>query len=963
MKHSRWLVLVLLVALPALAFGQAQTTGRINGKVVDDKGNPIGGATVTVLADALKLERASKTNPSGEFLFSLLPVGEYTVSITADGRQPYAATFRLGVGQTVPVNATLLPGEVVSEEVTVYGTATALETTTVGQNFDYKNQVESLPIQDRAIESVAALSPNISFGPTGGSIAIAGAPSFDTTVLLDGAEVSDPYFGSAPELFIEDAVEEVQVLTSGVSARYGRFQGGVINAITKSGTNEFKGTLRSEFEKNSWNSKTPFGETQDTTLNKTYQATLGGYIVKDRLWFFAGGRTIPTSSNSLTTEFTGQSFTQSTTQDRWQGKLRGAITENHIVDLSYLNYKQTTTNYDGLPAGDISALGQRSDPRHATTLSYQGVLSANTFLEFQGTQKRVQIQAGGDPSKGDPFLDLINFEVFNNHWWDFNDPSVRDNDTAALNLTHSLSTDRLGTHTLEGGLQYVKSVTGGENRQSSTGYNLLTFNTDFISSVSNGVPRYNLRSGEALRWVAIPLGGDQTLENTAAYVQDGITLDKWRFDLGLRYEQYKGSGPLPQFRLKFNDVSPRVGITYSLTPAWQLQATYGKYVSRFNDNVANNITGVSNAPRIETFYLGPDILNASGAQIEAALRNESYWPIVTDFVSPRFPTSYLANDIKSPYANDINFSVRHALPRNSGSVVLSYINRTYKDLIDDYVGNVCDFGIDFGQPCPATNHTVATAPDGTPIEVDSTVWANNPDARRKYNALTAVWDYRPRSNWQFSGNYTYSTLKGNYEGEGQNTPSSGSPLGDYVRAVDLNLAAPYGYLAEDIRHRVIALGTYRFDFKHFGGLTLGSIFRYQSGAPFNLTAQVPYGSVPGYLGNPATYTAFFGGRGNHHFNDFWRADLSTRYELPVFRDLHIFMRASALNVFNNHEVIRFATTGRAVRQSDGSFVWQPVGNCGLGDAPSRTCTGFGRIRNQNDYQLPRTYQIAVGLDF
>ncbi|HVR98394.1 MAG TPA: TonB-dependent receptor, partial [Thermoanaerobaculia bacterium] len=288
MRRQSWLVLVLLMALPALAFGQAQTTGRITGRVTDDQGAPVAGATVTVNNNELQLERTSTTGPNGDFLFALLPTGPYSATVSAEGRQPQVLTFRLGIGETVPLNVTLSPGDVIAEEITVTGTATALETTSIGENFDYEEQVEQLPIPDRDIEDVAALSPNISFGPTGGTLSIAGAPSFDTTVLLDGAEVSDPYFGTAPTVYIEDAIEEVQVLTSGVSARYGRFQGGVINAITKSGSNDFEGTARVELEKETWNSQTPFEEDQDDTLNRVYQATLGGYILRDRLWFFVG---------------------------------------------------------------------------------------------------------------------------------------------------------------------------------------------------------------------------------------------------------------------------------------------------------------------------------------------------------------------------------------------------------------------------------------------------------------------------------------------------------------------------------------------------------------------------------------------------------------------------------------------------------------------------------------------------
>jgi outer membrane receptor protein involved in Fe transport len=961
MKRNLWLVLVLLM-VPALVLAQAQTTGRINGRVTDESGAPLPGATVTVNNQSLQLERTTTTGQNGDFLFALLPTGNYEVTVAAEGRQPEVYRFRLELGQTVPVNAQLAPGQVVSEEITVTGVATALETTTIGENFDYETEVESLPITARDIESVATLSPNISFGPTGGTLSISGAPSFDTTVMLDGAEVSDPYFGSAPDLYLEDAVEEVQVLTSGVSARYGRFQGGIINAITKSGSNEFEGTLRAELENEDWDSSTPFDEVREDDLQETYQATLGGYIVKDRLWFFVGGRTIPETVTSRTATGTREAFSTTFNEDRWQAKLRSALSENHLVDLSYLSFDSESLNSPGLTAGEARAVGHRTDPRETFTASYQGVLGSNTFLEIQATQKNVEINSGGDPAKGDPFIEYFTNTVYNNGWWDFTDPSVRDNETAAANLTHSLSTENLGSHTLEGGIQFVRSTTGGENRQSSTGYNLLALNTGrFYTGQVNGTPRYSFETGYMYRWLAVPLGGDQVLDNYGAYLQDGWTLNKWRFDLGVRYDQYDGTGPLPQFNLEFDDISPRVGVTYSFTPSWQVQATYGRYISRFNDNVANNATGVANAPRIEHIYTGPDLQNLTADQVSQILRDNQFWTSVTAYIDPTQPTTFLANDINAPYADDYNLSLRHALPRNSGSVVLSYIRRDYEDLLDDFIGLVCtNQGL-----CDAQDTTSVVAPGGgAAFPLDTTVWANNPNAERQYRALTAVFDLRPTSRWAVSGNYTYAKTEGNYEGEAGNQPSSGSNLGNYpLSVID---SSPFGYTDDDIRHRVNLLGTYSFDFNRAGALTLGSIVYYQSGRAWSRVATRPYTPTPGYIsgGNPpGTFSRFFGERGSERFNDWWQLDLSARYELPIFSDFNVFLKAAVTNVLNNDELRAFQTTGTTVLNSDGTRSWAPAGTCGLDDEPNRNCSSFGRIRNELDYQPPRQVQLTVAFDF
>jgi hypothetical protein len=477
MKRKAILVCLLLLLLNSLVFGQADLTGRVSGTVTDEDGKPVAGARIELISPAMQGDRIVKTDDNGRYMAALLPVGAYALTVSAPGMQSLIYSFRIRVGQTQALDVVLQASSELVEEVTVYGTATALETTTLGENFNYETAVEELPIQDRDIEAVAELAPNVSFGPTPDTgVAISGAPSYDTVVLLDGAEISDPYFGSAPPVFLQDAIEEVQIMTSGISARYGRFQGGVINAITKSGGNTFDGTVRVELDKESWNSQTNFGEDQSDTLNKEYQGTLGGYILKDRLWFFGGTRYIPDESESHTTTGTGETYVTGTSEDRWQLKLRGAITPNHIVELSHLDSSRDITDRAGLGAHDLlAANGRRSDPRETTTLSYQGVMTANAFVEFIATEKNVAIQSGGDPEGFDPvylYDEVVGDGGLANHWWDYNDRDKRDNETYGLNITQVLGEGDWGNHTLEYGLQYVQSTTGGENRQSATGYNM-----------------------------------------------------------------------------------------------------------------------------------------------------------------------------------------------------------------------------------------------------------------------------------------------------------------------------------------------------------------------------------------------------------------------------------------------------------------------------------------------------------
>src|SRR4029079_3369258 len=135
--------------------------------------------------------------------------------------------------------------------------------------------------------------------PNTNQLSINGAFAYDNVFLINGIDINDNLFGSPQRLFIEDAIQETQVLTSGISAEYGRFTGGVVNAITRSGGNAFSGSFRTNFLNPSWTDETPFEKDRNIKrldkLQRTYEATFGGPILRDRLWFFTAGRLAKTT--------------------------------------------------------------------------------------------------------------------------------------------------------------------------------------------------------------------------------------------------------------------------------------------------------------------------------------------------------------------------------------------------------------------------------------------------------------------------------------------------------------------------------------------------------------------------------------------------------------------------------------------------------------------------------------------
>jgi len=940
---SRAVFLVTIALLiPTLALGQAQTTGRISGRVIDEQGEPVAAARVTLISSALQGERVMETGENGEFLAALLPAGPYSVSVAKPGKQTVQVSLRLTVGQTAPLEIVLREGEDIVETVTVLAAATPLETTVIGENFNY------------ASGWVPALLVGVSSGT-----AISGAPSYSTVVLLDGADITEPAYGGGVAVYLEDSVEEVQVMTTGISARYGRFQGGVINATTKSGGNEFDGTVRAEFGKQSWNSTTPFGEEQSSDLNQIYQATLGGPILEDKLWFFAGARIVPTRTVSQSTLFTGESYEVETDDKRFQLKLRGAPALNHVLEVGYLERDFVSNGFDFL-FGDLLVANSIvvEEPMSLFSLRYQGVLGPRSFLDVVVSSKQHSTRCCGNGAPRTPFLEGSTGIWFNNFSGGGKD-WMRDNETASASFTHVLSGSGPGSHTVEAGVQYFDSTMDGTDILSPTGFMLIAIplgNTPFaVQGPAAGEVLYNLNDQDmvVLRDESVSLTDAPTgVKNLAAYAQDSWRFRKWRIDAGLRWDRYEISTNRADVNQDLDALSPRLGITRWISNDWQVQATWGRYTN-LSPALLLPLGGGRGQTTVTRLYTGPALQGLTNDQVEALLADDAQWGVLANVLDPEQPTAFLADDLELPRADELTLGVRAALPRNTGSFTLTYVDRDYKRQIDDFVG-------DLGTTTISDPVTGESLPP-----FDNTVWANASVGDRRYQAVVATWNYRPGVRWSIGGNWTYSELTGNWEG---NNPGNsffvGTPIGDYERSRPEANAVPQGNLYDDTAHRVQAWGNYRFDLKRTGSLVLGGIARFQSGSNWSRTAQVLLADDPGYNLPPgSTYEHFFDGRGNNTFDHGWTFDLSTRWQFPIFTRLNGWLKATVLNVFNNDALIAYDTSGFASDDGMGNLSWEPVGNCDPGDSPSVDCTGFGRIRSQDDYQSPRAYVFTLGLAF
>jgi outer membrane receptor protein involved in Fe transport len=296
--NSLWLTLVLasLVLIPAAA-----QTSQITGQVTDPSGAVVPAARIVVLNQQTGIQRESATNAQGYYTAALLPNGVYTVSVSVSGFQTSSRSdIRLQEGQTIRLDLNLQVG-LVSEQIVVSGSAPLLETETPTMSAVVDRQkVVDMPINGRNILALALLTPGVrgigEFGALpvssydGSRMSIAGGAPTVNNFMVDGIAAENFASGGMQISLSVDATEEFRIITRNPSAEYGRTGGGVVNVISRSGTNEYHGTLFYFHRNKALNANDYFSNAANRArapfIFNQYGATVGGPVKKDKTFFF-----------------------------------------------------------------------------------------------------------------------------------------------------------------------------------------------------------------------------------------------------------------------------------------------------------------------------------------------------------------------------------------------------------------------------------------------------------------------------------------------------------------------------------------------------------------------------------------------------------------------------------------------------------------------------------------------------
>jgi hypothetical protein len=957
------LALVLGFAVTAVpTFAQGVQTATLTGSVTSADGEPLPGVTVTVTSPALIGERSTVSGVNGDYVFKNLPPGSYTVNFSLEGMKTVERTASLPLGGTARSDASL---EVTAAEETIVVTGeapSALETTTVGANFD-KETIDALPV-NRTPLAIADLAPGLTNNTeVAGGVTINGAMGYDNAILINGTNVQDPIFGRSDNLFIEEAIEETQVLTSGISAEYGGFTGGVVNAITKSGGNQFSGTFRADFNRAEWRDETPFedgnGTEREGDLNKIYSATLGGPIVRDRLWFFLAGRDPGELETNRTLNFSGDQFSTIQKNERYEVKLTGNITSNHSLQVSYINNdREDTNNVQLRPIEFASVIPRGGFPNEGTAISYNGVFTNNLFGEVRYSEKAFKFDGlggtGTDLREDSPFYAYGYITgasgLWNAPYFDATDPEDRDNEEIYGALSYFLSSETLGSHDIKVGYEDFTVTRTGGNSQSSTSY---VFETDpLLDDAGNlvlgpdgrTVPVWRNGVSELNLYLATR-GAELDLQTRSIFVNDRWQLNEnWSFNIGARYEAVDSEATGGLSTIDTDALVPRLGASWDPKGdgRWKVDATYAEYAGRYNPSIFGRNSPVGNPLGVYYVYIGPD---GEGRDFDVAydVTNPNVW-LPVDAAAPT-ANVFFEDDTHSPKVEEITLSFGMQLPKG-GYAKATFVDRTGKDFVEDFV-RVQD---------GCTDVIVQGINAGC---FDNVVFGNSDDAKREYQSLQLQGQYNLTDNWLLAGNWTYQLKnEGNYEGESGQSIGPGI-LHNRVEVYPENRVAPDGKFNDYQKHKIRLWTNYNFDFGRAGTLGVGLIGNYDSALTFSFTqTSAPTAEMiardPGYSSLP-NFTYFFGERGAGEFDDFYTFDLALNYSVPVWRTVEPFVRFDVRNILNYDDPITWNTTVRAdnagPRDSNGlptTFTPGPV---------------FGTPTGNANYVVPREYFIAAGIRF
>jgi hypothetical protein len=826
--------LSLIFALSVPTRAQQAATANLNGRIVDVQGAVIVGAQITAVQKATGLQRETKTNDEGLFAITNLPPGEYEVKIQAAGfKNRQYALVALQVGQSLSLDTTLGVGEIAVDNFSSSGVELINRASSVVDGVIPQRTIQNLPLNGRNFLELALLipgnSPAPNFDPTKTNtvlISSAGQLGRGANVTVDGADNNDDVVGGSLINISQEAVQEFQIATNRFSAELGRSGSSIINIVTKTGSNDFRGSasvffrdrnlqgLPATFDRS--NPDPPFDRQQ-------IAAAAGGAIKKDKIFWFGSYEyrnqdgAVLVGERDTATRSIKRGFAPAPLNDL----LATARGDWRISDADQLNFRYSLERAEDTGASTlIRAIGSASQ-RQASTNHYQAFATNWTRLLSSHAVNDFRFSNTNFINKTLPVATSPQFTF----------PSLQDG-----------SSFRVPQQTRMNRLQFADTFSivkgghslhfGGEFQRIDADFDLgvfqqgrIEFVQDFPDFDHNGDGRVDdkdllfavtLRSSTPERALVLP---DSDNNYFATFVQDDWRLHpQLTLNLGLRYEldtdvkNIRRKGELNPLILPFlsgnrerdkNNFAPRVGFNWATKDGHtSIHGGYGIYYDRITlevQSLERGLDGRTLAIEVRAgnvFFIDPN--TGRFPPFAPNIQNP-----FTGFVLPGAGAggiNIIDNNLQNPSVQQTNFGIQREIGKD-------FVVRA------DYLHN---FGTHFiiGRTIGTVFNPVVGGPDRV-VNIESSV-------KTKYDGLLMSFEKGFSHHYQFRASYTLSKAF-NYANDDQ-IPFANGPVNSD------NLQLEYAQTPNDQRHRFTFSGVFDLPL----GLQLAPIWTVASGVPMDI---------------------------------------------------------------------------------------------------------------------------------
>lgn len=878
-------LLVLSLAIPAMAQEQR---GSIEGVVRDASGAVLPGATVDAKSEVGPVA-STTTDATGAFRFPSLAPGQYTVSANLQGFvSKEVAAVRVGLGQIKKVDFSL-PLSGVTETVKVTAETPLVDVRQSARQANIRaEQVELLP-HNRDFTSLVVQAPGANNETRLGGLSIDGASAGENRYIIDGIETTNLQSGVSGKNLIADFVEEVQVKSSGYTAEFGGATGGVISAVTKSGTNNFHGAALYNFQGSSTSSSSrptlrqnlansdlaeyiTYPEDEETRNEPGFG--VGGPIKRDRLWFFGAYQPALTTTDRTVN---GATTTQKTQVQYMTANITSQLANNVRARLAYNNsWNKQEGLLPSLNGTDVAGTnyGKGSEfPNYSVSGNIDWVASPKLLFGIRGgyyMSDRHDTNVTEEPRflfGTTTNIGLLDVPANLQHGTSFssipsNTKVTRDQQTRAYVQADGTVYGRLGgEHQLKFGIQADQvgnNVLSGESR------NLVTIRWN--TPLATGVPLtrgtygyYEVRSNAIAPKQGLITEGDISTTNLGLFIQDAWTINnKLTINAGLRTERervptYTTGEDIPEFGLEFGfgtKLAPRAGFAYDVAGdgKWKVSGSWGVFYDIFKLELPRGSFG---GDKWLSYYYTLDTFNyptlVDGANCPPACSGTLIrGPI--DFRHPSFGSDSIDPDLKPMRQQEATLGIDHQL-NDLMAVSARYVHKQIDRAIED-TGSLDADGNEI--------YIIANPGEGLTALASTNPVVALPKARRDYDGVEFAFDKRLSNNWYLRASYLWSRLNGNYAGLSQSdevsaTTGLGRTAPNVGRGFDYPVMmfqdggqAAYGPLGTDRPNQFKAQFIYQFPF----GTSVGANQYVASGTPVSREIGIyPTSNLPvQYLG-------------------------------------------------------------------------------------------------------------------